>query len=124
MEIFLYLAAFLAGVIGIAHSYLGERYILIRLFRLDGLPKLFGSSEFTIRTLRFAWHLTTVAWWGFAVILILLAKGPVTLSTIGLVIGCTFLVHFAIALVGYRGKHLSWPIFLAIGLLAIYATRT
>ena len=124
MDTLLYLAAFLATAVGIAHSYLGERYILIRLFRRDDLPKLFGSSEFTIRTLRFAWHVTTIAWWGFAVILIVLANASVTTSTIGLVIGCTFLVHFAIALVGSRGKHFSWPIFLAIGILAIYATRT
>ncbi len=124
MEILLYLTAFLAVAVGFAHSYLGEHYILIRLFRRDGIPKLFGSPEFTIRTLRFAWHLTTVAWWGFAAILILLANRPVTSSSIGLVIGCTFLVHFAIALVGARGKHLSWPIFLVIGTLAIYATRT
>ena len=124
MDTLLFLAAFLATAIGIAHSYLGERYILIRLFRRDDLPKLFGSSEFTIRTLRFAWHVTTIAWWGFAVILVVLANTSVTTSIIGLVIGCTFLVHFAIALVGARGKHLSWPIFLAIGILAIYATRT
>ena len=125
MDTLLYLAAFLATAIGIAHSYLGERYILIRLFRRDDLPKLFGSSEFTIRTLRFAWHVTTIAWWGFAVILVVLANASVpTGSAIGLVIGCTFLVHFAIALVGSRGKHYSWPVFLAIGILAIYATRT
>ena len=123
MEISLYSAAFLAIAIGVAHSYLGENYILVRLFRRDDLPKLFGSSEFTVRTLRFAWHLTTIAWWGFAAILIVLANQPVDSSTIGLVIGCTFLVHFAIALVGSRGRHLSWLIFLSIGILTIYATR-
>ena len=124
MDSLLYLAAFLATATGIAHSYLGEHYILLRLFRRDDLPKLFGSSEFTTQTLRFAWHLTTIAWWGFAAIIVVLANAPVTTSTIGLVIGCTFLVHFVIALVGSRGKHFSWPVFLAIGVLAIYATRT
>lgn len=119
----LYSAASLTAVLGVAHSYLGERYILVRLFRRDNLPKLFGSTDFTIRTLRFAWHLTSVAWWGFAAILGLLAQGPPTTSTLGLVIGCTFLAHFAIALAGSRGKHLSWIVFLAIGALAILATR-
>jgi hypothetical protein len=52
--------------IGLAHSVLGERYILMRLFRHTDLPKLFGGTEFTIRALRFAWHLTTIAWWGAA----------------------------------------------------------
>jgi hypothetical protein len=41
--------------VAIAHSYLGERYILIRVFRHADLPKLFGNAEFTCRTLRFAW---------------------------------------------------------------------
>lgn len=123
MEIYLYLAALLVIGIGIAHSYLGERYILVRLFRRKDLPKLFGSDDFTVRTLRLAWHLTTVAWWGFAAILILLANPPVNTGTVGFIIGTTFLLHFAIAIYGSRGKHLSWLVFLAIGIIAIYATR-
>ena len=55
-------AATLAVGVGLAHSYLGERYILTRLFRRTPLPPLFGSDTFTRRTLRFAWHITTVAW--------------------------------------------------------------
>jgi len=73
MTAMLYVAAFLAFAVGIAHSTLGERYILVRLFRRTELPMLFGDTRFTIRVLRFAWHLTTIAWWGFAAILVLLA---------------------------------------------------
>jgi hypothetical protein len=51
---------------GLAHSVLGERYVLMRLFRRTDLPKLFRGAELTIRTLRFAWHLTTIAWQGAA----------------------------------------------------------
>ena len=124
MKTLLYLAAFLAFGIGVIHSVLGEKYILTRLFRRDNLPKLFGSPEFTIRTLRFTWHVTTLAWWGFAAILVLMAHPPLVMSTVGTVIGCTFLAHFLLALLGSRGKHLSWIIFLVIGLSAIYATRS
>ena len=124
MGIALNLAGFLAISVGVAHSYLGERYILIRLFRRDDLPMLFGSPDFTRHTLRLAWHLTTVAWWGFAAVLILLANPPIASKNIGLVIGCTFLVHFLVAFVGSRGKHFSWLIFLLIGILTIYATST
>jgi len=124
MESTLYFAAFLILVVGTAHSYLGERYILIRLFRREDLPKLFGSDEFTTRTLRFAWHLTSIAWLGFAAVLIALAHPPIESSTIGLIIGVTFLVHSAISLLGSRGRHLSWPVFLAIGVIAILATLT
>jgi hypothetical protein len=123
MRIALYVAAFLLFVVGIAHSYLGERYILMRLFRREDLPKIGGSSRFTTRTLRFAWHITSVAWWGFAAVVILLARPPATPRAIGVVIGATFLVHFAVVLAASRGRHLSWPVFLAIGILVIYGTR-
>ena len=118
------IAAFLIAAVGLAHSYLGERYILMRLFRRNDLPKLFGSSEFTVRTLRLAWHVTSVAWLGLAAVLLLLANPPITPQGIGMVVGLTFLAHSAIALGGSRGKHYSWIVFLAIGALSIYATRT
>ena len=119
----LYLAAFLLFAIGIVHTVLGEKYILVRLFRRDNLPKLFGSTDFTVRTLRFAWHLTTVAWWGFAVLLILMAHPPLVMQQVGAVIGCIFLIHFLVALFGTRGKHLSWILFLLVGVIALYAAR-
>ena len=68
------LAAVLIALLGLAHSVLGERYLLTRLFKRDNLPPLFGGTAFTIGTLRFAWHLTTLAWWGLAA-LVLLALG-------------------------------------------------
>ena len=119
----LYVSAIVLIAVGVIHSWLGERYILIRLFRRDDLPKLFGSTHFTKRVLRYAWHVTSVAWWGHAAILIALARPPATPRTIGLIIGCTYLVHFAIVLAGSRGKHLAWIAFLIAGLLAIYGTR-
>ena len=119
-----YLAAALILFIGLVHSYLGERYILIRLFKRDNLPKLFGGTEFTKNTLRFAWHLTTVAWLGFAAILLVQAAGMSTPSAVGSIIGITFLIHFAVALIASKGKHLSWPVFLVIGLLVLYVSHT
>ena len=74
MKIGLLVAATLLAVTAAAHSVLGERYILVRLFRRDDLPRLFGSDAFTKRTLRFAWHLTTIAWFGLAAILEALAQ--------------------------------------------------
>lgn len=123
MNTLLYIAASLLVAVGIAHSYLGERYILIRLFRRKDLPKLFGSTTFTTRTLRFAWHITSIAWLGLAAVLVVLAHPPASSDALGLVVGCTFLAHAAVALAGSRGRHLSWPVFLAIGIIAIYATR-
>lgn len=61
MVFMLYFASGLLVVLALAHSYLGERYILIRLFKRVNLHMLFGSDDFTKRTLRFAWHLTSIA---------------------------------------------------------------
>ena len=118
----LYTASALLVAIALAHSYLGERYILIRLFRRDNLPKLFGGTWFTTQTLRFAWHVTSVAWVGFAAILVLLAHPPVTPEAIGWVVGGTFGFHGAIALVASRGKHLAWIVFLSVAILTFWAT--
>ena len=114
----LILAAFLAFGIGIVHSALGERYILMRLFRGSRIPPLFGGDQFTKRTLRFAWHLTTVAWWGFAYLLVLLSRDAADLEPAVLrAVAGTFFVTGAIALVASRGKHLSWVVFWAIAAL-------
>jgi len=121
MTSLLYLAAALALAIGVTHSVLGERYILTRLFRRDDLPRLFGGTEFTTRTLRFAWHLTTVAWWGFAALLVLLARGLISAHAVALVLGVTFLATAAIILAASRGRHLAWLVFVAIGAIALYA---
>jgi len=101
--------------IGFIHSYLGEKYILIRLFRRDNLPKLLGSDWFTKRVLRFAWHLTTLAWWGFAAILYFLSSASGDLRTeILLTITTVFAISGLVSLLFSRGKHLSWVLFFGI----------
>ena len=117
------IAIFLTFAVGVAHSILGERYIIRRLFRRPDLPRLLGGTEFTTRTIRFAWHVTTIAWWGLGGALYLIASDTLTRQRLGLVIGATFLVTSLIALVASRGRHLSWPVFLFIAAIAIYATR-
>jgi hypothetical protein len=113
---FLVVAAALAILAGVAHSYLGERYILIRLFRRSDLPNLFGSDVFTRRTLRLAWHLTTVAWWGIALLFWALGQGS---ARLGLqVLSGMFLVTAVVTAVGSRGRHLAWPVFLLIAIFS------
>jgi len=106
-------SALLLFGVGIVHSVFGERYILVRLFRRTDLPKLFGDTRFTARTLRFAWHITTVAWWGFAAILLLLARQSLTSHQLLLIVASTFLLTGAITLVISRGRHLAWAAFYA-----------
>lgn len=44
MAFLIYIAAMALLVLAIAHSYLGERYILIRLFKRDNCGKLVQFS--------------------------------------------------------------------------------
>ena len=126
MNVALITAAGLILALGAAHSYLGERYILIRLFRRSDLPPLFGSDLFTRRTLRFAWHLTTVVWWGVAVLLLGVARSSsatVAHTQVGAVVAATALASAVVTVTGSRGRHLAWLVFLAIGVLAWLGTR-
>jgi hypothetical protein len=117
-------AAVLTALLAAAHSYLGERYILIRLFRREDIPKLFGGTTFTKQTLRFAWHLTSVLAVGFAALLIVLARpGGGDPQVQARVIGVTFGACGVVALVGSRGRHLAWIAFFAMAALAFWAYR-
>ena len=118
----LHVATILLFALGLAHSVLGERYILVRLFRRDNLPRLFGGTAFTIRTLRFAWHITTVAWWGMAVLLWQAASGgDLGRSAVLTVLGWTMLLSGVLPLVITRGRHLSWIVLFLVGGLALWA---
>jgi len=115
-------AACLTFFIGLAHSVLGEKYLVSRLLRRDNLPKLFGDDWFTKRLIRFAWHLTTIAWWGIAAVFWLLASPQVDLikSLLGIFV-VMFAVSGLVALVFSKGKHLSWLVFFAISGLSLFS---
>lgn len=116
-------AALFTFSVGIAHSVLGEKYLLIRLFRRPDLPTLAGSASFAVRTLRFAWHITTVAWWGFGAMLLLAARDALSRDSALLALAITMLVTAAIILIASRGKHLAWPVFAAIAAAALWVAR-
>lgn len=111
------LAASLLLLMGIAHSYLGERYILIRLFKRDNLPKVLGSTQFTVGTLRFVWHLLTVIWLGVVVLLLRVSEQPFDPREMLRVFSIVAFVSALFPLFFTRGRHLSWVIFLAVALL-------
>lgn len=118
MNLWFVTAAVIATAIGLLHSFLGERLVLGPLSRLDTLPKLIGSRRFMIRVLRFAWHITTILLVGMAAIGILIARpGTIDTGPIVTVLAVTYLVCAAVALIGSRGRHFSWMLFLAAGLL-------
>ena len=114
------IAALLVFALAMAHSILGERYILVRLFRRHDLPKLFGSAQFTVRTLRFAWHITSVAWIGFAALLVQIGQDRLTPANAAQIIGLTSIASGLLPLILTRGKHLSWLVLFAIGGISLY----
>jgi hypothetical protein len=111
----LFVAGILIVALGLAHSYLGERYILTRLFRREDLPKIFGSSQFTAQTLRFAWHITTICWFGFAAVLVQIGQGQLTPISAAQIIGYSCIASGILPLVITRGRHLSWIVFFVVG---------
>ena len=120
----LYIAAFFAFAVGIAHSYLGERRILMPLFKRSDLPKVSGSAQTTARTLRVAWHITTYLFWAIGIMLILLARDALSVQSLSAVIAGTFLPLGLLSLVASRGRHISWLPFLIIGGACLYAATT
>ncbi|XLZ67869.1 hypothetical protein ABT364_15010 [Massilia sp. SR12] len=106
---------------GVAHSYLGERYILMRLFRRDNLPQLFGGTDFVTGTLRFVWHLLTLVWWGIAILILLAANEPLQTRVVLQVFSAVALVSGLFPLYFTRGRHLSWVVFFAVAALLWFA---
>ena len=95
------LSALLLSFIALAHSLLGERYLLGPLLAQPLPPPL---ARFHGRTLRMAWHLTSLAWWGLAWALV----WPDSLVTaVAVVLGLSAVIGF----VGTRGAHFVWPLF-------------
>jgi hypothetical protein len=117
----LQLVPVLIVALGLAHSVLGERYILVRLFRRTDLPKIFGSSDFTMQTLRFAWHITTVAWLGLAALVFTAGQGELDAASALRIVGYTAIASGFLPLVITRGKHLSWMVLFTIGGLVLNA---
>lgn len=120
MKACLITGAILAILISLAHSYLGERFILTRLFRRTELPHLFGSDRFTRQTLRFVWHLASIAWIGLAAVLVSFTyDDPMRARSLALQsVSLTFALHAVVTMIATRGRHLAWIVYLAIGLAA------
>jgi len=118
----LLIAALLVFVIGLIHSWLGEVRLIGPLLDPQKRRGMLEKSVFARQILRFAWHLTTIAWWGFGAVLASYAfSAPDNSATYVLgIIAATFFVTGIITLVTSRGRHLAWPVFLAIAGLSLW----
>jgi len=123
MNTYFLIAAILIFLMGLSHSIMGERFFLVRLFKREPLHH-FGDAVFINRTTRIAWHLTTIAWWNAAAVLIVLSFRPLdhTEFLVGRIISNIFLLSGILSLVGSRGRHLSWVVFFVISFLSWIGT--
>jgi hypothetical protein len=115
----LFAAGALSILIGIAHSVLGEKLLLRPLFAHGEVTRLLGSRVFARRTIRFTWHLTTLLAVGIGVAIFLMAAVPLTPQAVLIlrIFAVTFAASSLLSLVGARGKHFSWWVFLIISVL-------
>jgi len=124
VKFFLFLSALALLVLGVGHSYLGERFVLAPILRLPNLPKLSGSTRFMQQILRLAWHVTSVAWFGLAGIVVMLAYPPLDSRAVAVAVGITSLASLLSVFVFTRGKHvIAWVLFLLTSAVTLcYAT--
>ncbi len=117
----LLLAAVLTVFIGAAHSYLGEKWLITPILALDNLPKVMGSKTAARQTLRAAWHITSLAWWAIAGLMVYLYFNP-TNGAQGFYWMCAglFGVSGIIPIIYGKGRHKSWIIFLTIAVIMGY----
>lgn len=104
------IAATVLVLIALAHSLLGERAVIGPLlatsWELPTIPR--GAAQ---RLIRFAWHLTSLAWIALAAVLV--GASP------ALGFAATCLSAAVIMLVAVPG-HLAWPLFLSAGIVALW----
>jgi len=115
------IAAVLAFAVGGVHSWLGEKRLLGPLLAPGHRHELLEKSAFARQVLRFAWHLTTIAWWGMGAALAAYAMVPVDPSAriVLPILAVTFLMTGVCILLISRGRHLAWPVFLTIAGLSL-----
>ncbi len=105
-------------VLAVLHSALGERRLLRPLFAAALPREAFPLGRaFAERTLRFAWHLLSVAW--LAIAWIALRADEAVLPVVGIML----LVSGALALVASRGRHFAWAVFVAGGAAGVFGPR-
>lgn len=108
-------------ITSVLHSLLGERFILKPLVGHQDLPMLFGDRQFLPRTLRFVWHLFSIAFVGLAAILIAVAAGGSTTSLLNIV-SATAASSAVVTATVSRGRHLSWVAFASVALASWLAS--
>ncbi len=120
MQVALCSAAALIILVGVIHSWLGEIKIIMPLLAIEPRQGPLKSA-FIRKIIRFAWHITTLAWIGLALVLVALLPAPLgaqgKLAVIA--IAATFFISGLMSLIISKGRHIAWPLFFLITALSL-----
>ena len=116
------IAAVCYVTLAVAHSWLGERKLLRPLlaqpWTLSTLPRGFAGQ-----LLRWAWHLTSVAWLAAAAILLGAAAGLAVPAPALDALAALAMISGVVILVPGRGAHPAWAAFFAGGVACLLGTH-
>ena len=127
MNIYFVLAGLMAFILGAAHSYLGEKYLVTPILKSEHLTSaLSGSIGLKKVALRVCWHFATIAMWGAAITLLFLSSLPIdrTSVVVARIISLTFVADTLLVFLTpglrliYLTRHFAWITFLAIAALS------
>ena len=95
----------------VTHSTLGELRLIGPLLAPEVRRGLLEESALARQVLRLSWHLTSVAWFGLAAVLVAEAAArPSHLGdTVASLVAATFFVTGLTTLLASRGRLLVWP---------------
>lgn len=103
-------------ILAVTHSVLGERLLIGPLVASQAFPKLPLPTRFAQRTLRFAWHLTSLSWLGLA--WALMVEVGVRWPVAAVLASSGVIAHLF-----SKGHHFAWAVFLAGALGAASSAR-
>ncbi|AUP80674.1 hypothetical protein [Flavivirga eckloniae] len=130
MNIYLLIAGILCFILGLSHSILGELLIFQHKKGHKKIVPTIVKSDLKERHLRIiwaTWHLASFLGWCIGAILIKIALKQNLQSTeiakfIISSITVSMLCSSFLVLIGTKGKHPGWVVFLVIGILTLTGT--
>ena len=116
-QYFLIAAAVATLLTAFVHSYFGERLLIGPLVDSHAGVLVHALAR---QVLRFAWHLLSLLWTGQALLLLRAATTPSSFDRVAVCgLGVLYLLAGTFDAIFTRGKHIGWPLLMAIGFFSL-----
>ncbi len=108
-------AGTICAIGSLIHSWLGERQLLGPVLSAERHNGSLAEGSSARRVLRFAWHLTSLAWLALGAILVALALSPPNFLGVSvlLIVTVVLWLNGLITLLAGGVRHIGWPLFFA-----------